>query len=115
MIVREIQRRLPRGRALTSASAPTQSQSSIKLRVGRRFDVILCDLMMPTMSGIDVYNAIRDKDADQARRIVFMTGGAFTERALEFSPLMRTCSESRSFLGVRLPAGSDPRPAIVMT
>jgi CheY-like chemotaxis protein len=55
-----------------------------QVRAGLRFDVILCDLMMPTMSGIDVYEAIRCIDVDQARRIVFMTGGAFTPRVLEF-------------------------------
>jgi CheY-like chemotaxis protein len=51
---------------------------------GARYDAILCDLMMPAMSGMEVYQAIRAADADQARRIVFMTGGAFAPRALEF-------------------------------
>jgi CheY-like chemotaxis protein len=82
MIVRAIQRLLEGEHEVTLSTDPIAVVD--QLRAGRRFDVILCDLMMPTMSGIDVYNAIRDMDADQARRIVFMTGGAFTERALEF-------------------------------
>jgi CheY-like chemotaxis protein len=82
MIVRAIQRLLEGEHEVTLSTDPIAVVD--QLRAGRRFDVILCDLMMPTMSGIDVYNAIRDMDPDQARRIVFMTGGAFTERALEF-------------------------------
>jgi CheY-like chemotaxis protein len=48
------------------------------------FDVIFCDLMMPGMSGIELYEAIREWRPALARRIVFMTGGAFTARAAEF-------------------------------
>jgi CheY-like chemotaxis protein len=82
MIVRAIQRLLEGEHEITLSTDPIAVVEQV--RAGRRFDVILCDLMMPTMSGIDVYNAIRQMDADQARRIVFMTGGAFTERALAF-------------------------------
>jgi CheY-like chemotaxis protein len=51
---------------------------------GERFDVILCDLMMPEMPGTELYAAIAALAPDQAERIVFMTGGAFTSRAREF-------------------------------
>jgi PAS domain S-box-containing protein len=51
---------------------------------GERFDVILCDLMMPEMSGMDLYDQIRRRAPGQADRIVFITGGAFTPRAREF-------------------------------
>ena len=54
------------------------------LAAGERFDVILCDLMMPQMSGIDLFRRVTELDADQARQIVFMTGGAFTAEAQEF-------------------------------
>jgi PAS domain S-box-containing protein len=55
-----------------------------RLGAGARFDVILCDLMMPQMSGIDLFRRVSELDGDQARRIVFMTGGAFTAQAQEF-------------------------------
>lgn len=55
-----------------------------RCRSGERFDVILCDLMMPEVTGMDVHAAIADLDADQAKRMVFLTGGAFTPRATEF-------------------------------
>jgi CheY-like chemotaxis protein len=49
-----------------------------------RYDVILCDLMMPEMSGMDLFGAVKEVAAEQAERFVFMTGGAFTPRAQEF-------------------------------
>jgi PAS domain S-box-containing protein len=51
---------------------------------GERFDVILCDLMMPEMSGIDFYRALCESAPDQASVVVFLTGGAFTPRARRF-------------------------------
>jgi len=54
------------------------------LRRGDRYDVILCDLMMPEMSGIDLFEAIEALDVAQARRVIFLTGGAFTPRAQDF-------------------------------
>ena len=49
-----------------------------------RFDVIFCDLMMPDLSGMDVYDALRGTDPSVADAIVFMSGGAFTDRAAAF-------------------------------
>ncbi|HWU85736.1 MAG TPA: ATP-binding protein [Kofleriaceae bacterium] len=54
------------------------------LRRDKDFDVILCDLMMPEVSGMDVYEALRLIDAALLGRVVLMTGGAFTIRAGEF-------------------------------
>jgi len=52
-----------------------------RLAAGERYDVILCDLMMPEVSGIELYASLPDDARD---RIVFMTGGAFTQQAREF-------------------------------
>ncbi len=51
---------------------------------GTRFDLILCDVMMPGMTGMDLYAELNRLAPEQARRVVFMTGGAFTPRALSF-------------------------------
>jgi PAS domain S-box-containing protein len=53
-------------------------------RSGARFDVVLCDVMMPQTTGVDLYRALQDIDPAQAARVVFMTGGAFTPTAREF-------------------------------
>jgi two-component system, cell cycle sensor histidine kinase and response regulator CckA len=47
-------------------------------------DFILCDLMMPGSTGMDLHAALRQADPRLADRIIFMTGGAFTARARRF-------------------------------
>ena len=54
------------------------------LERGRRFDVILCDLMMPDMTGMELYEQTMRIEPDQGRRIVFLSGGAYTNTAIEF-------------------------------
>jgi CheY-like chemotaxis protein len=54
------------------------------LMSGRRFDVILSDLMMPEMSGMDLYDELAKRYPDAAKRVVFVTGGAFTPVANAF-------------------------------
>jgi CheY-like chemotaxis protein len=51
---------------------------------GERFDVVLCDLMMPQMTGMDLHASLADLDRTQADRMIFMTGGAFTPAARAF-------------------------------
>jgi CheY-like chemotaxis protein len=51
---------------------------------GERFDVIVCDLMMPKMTGMDLHAELTALASDQAERMVLLTGGAFTEKAREF-------------------------------
>jgi PAS domain S-box-containing protein len=55
-----------------------------RIRAGERYDVILCDLMMPEITGMDLYAEMGRLAPDQVERIVFVTGGAFTPRAREF-------------------------------
>jgi PAS domain S-box-containing protein len=52
------------------------------------FDVILCDLMMPGMSGVDLHAWVAAHHRALAQRIVFVTGGAFTPTALEYVSLV---------------------------
>jgi PAS domain S-box-containing protein len=53
------------------------------------YDVILCDLMMPEMTGMDLYAAVLGRYPGMERRFVFMTGGAFTPMAEEFLASVR--------------------------
>jgi signal transduction histidine kinase/CheY-like chemotaxis protein len=55
-----------------------------RLRRDPPFDAVLCDLIMPEMTGMDVYEALKDTDPDLTSRIIFMTGGTFTRRARDF-------------------------------
>ncbi len=54
------------------------------LRDGKRFDAILCDLMMPDLDGIAVVETMRKEMPDLAERVVVLTGGAYTARAKAF-------------------------------
>ena len=51
---------------------------------GERFDVILCDLMMPRITGMDFHSELLRKAPEQAQRIIFLTGGAFTPHMRSF-------------------------------
>jgi PAS domain S-box-containing protein len=47
-------------------------------------DVVLCDVMMPGLTGVDVYAAICRARPELAERFVFMTGGAMTPHTTAF-------------------------------
>ena len=51
---------------------------------GERFDIVLCDLMMPQMSGMELHAELMRLVPDQAHKMIFMTGGAFTTSGREF-------------------------------
>jgi CheY-like chemotaxis protein len=55
-----------------------------RLAADADYDLVLCDLMMPDVSGEHVYRAVSQHTPGLVPRFVFMTGGAFTERAQEF-------------------------------
>ncbi|HUL59519.1 MAG TPA: ATP-binding protein [Anaeromyxobacteraceae bacterium] len=54
------------------------------LERGEQFDVVLSDLLMPEMTGMDLYRELVRREPALARRVVFLTGGAFTTAAREF-------------------------------
>jgi len=54
------------------------TEALARLQAGEHFDLILCDLMMPTMDGKQLYTELERIDPELARRMVFLTGGAFT-------------------------------------
>jgi signal transduction histidine kinase/ActR/RegA family two-component response regulator len=51
---------------------------------GDPFDLMLCDVMMPSESGRDVYEAIAATRPDLLDRLVFVTGGATIPQIAEF-------------------------------
>ncbi len=48
------------------------------------FDIILCDMMMPGMSGEDLFYILQERFPVAAERVIFVTGGVFTEEASSF-------------------------------
>ena len=51
---------------------------------GASFDVILCDLMLDDVSGMEIARWLEQERPDVVDRVVFMTGGAFTTEARDF-------------------------------
>lgn len=45
------------------------------------FDVILCDISMPVMNGVEFYSRLRERAPKQAADIVFISGGATNAQA----------------------------------
>ncbi len=54
------------------------------LRDGLPFDAVVCDLMMPETSGVDVHAFVLSARPTLEPHMLFITGGAYTPRALAF-------------------------------
>ncbi|MDQ3263424.1 MAG: ATP-binding protein [Myxococcota bacterium] len=48
------------------------------------YHVVLCDLMMPEMTGMELHAELTRTHPERASQLVFITGGAFTEQSREF-------------------------------
>lgn len=64
--------------------AGSGAEAIARIHAGERFDAILCDLMMPQMTGMAVHAAIQSADREQSDKMAFVTGGVFTADAHEF-------------------------------
>lgn len=77
-------------RALSRLLSPDETVSARDGNEGLRlcaegpFDVILCDILMPGLDGIGFYERLSESHPELARRVIFITGGVFTDRAKAF-------------------------------
>ncbi len=67
------------GFQVTTAASGAEAQAAIA--AGQRFDAILCDLMMPEITGMDLHRWLVEHHPGQAERLLFLTGGTFTPNA----------------------------------
>jgi CheY-like chemotaxis protein len=65
------------------------SDAFARLTAGETFDVILCDLFMPEMSGREIYERLLSDWPRTARGVVFMADAGFVSEASDF--VNRTC------------------------
>jgi CheY-like chemotaxis protein len=82
LIAAALQRTLASEHEVTALSRAREALEG--LIAGQRFDLILCDLMMPEMTGIEFHAELSSLAPDQAARMVFLTGGPCTPFAKEF-------------------------------
>ena len=76
------------------SSAPAALE---QISQGQNFDLILCDLMMPGMSGMDLHDKLSSSAPELAKKIVFMTGGAFSFQARKFLDQVETPHITKPF------------------
>ena len=75
-------RTLEKAHEIVTAASGAEAQTI--LRGDRSFDVILCDLMMPEMTGMDLHKWLAAEHPAIADRVVFLTGGAFTASGAQY-------------------------------
>jgi CheY-like chemotaxis protein len=51
-----------------------------RLRAGERYDVVLCDVMMSEIDGIEFHRRLSEVLPEEAARVVFITGAVLTAR-----------------------------------
>jgi PAS domain S-box-containing protein len=81
LVLRAVSRLLSPLHEVTSVGSGEEALARL---AAERFDAVLCDLMMPGMSGMDLQDALAARGDPAAGHTVFMTGGAFTLRAQAF-------------------------------
>ena len=59
-------------------------QEALAMLAKTSVDAILCDLSMPEMTGIELYDHLRNKFPAAASRLVFMTGSSHDPRIRDF-------------------------------
>jgi signal transduction histidine kinase/DNA-binding response OmpR family regulator len=57
---------------------------ALSILEAEHFDIVLCDLIMPGMTGMQLFETIRARDPAQAKRFVFLTGGTSSPEARNF-------------------------------
>jgi len=62
----------------------SDGSAGIETAKRNRPDLILLDVMMPGMTGMELHERVKTAAPSQADRFVFVTGGAFTEAARQF-------------------------------
>jgi CheY-like chemotaxis protein len=80
--IRSMLARILREHDCVTAASGVEAQRI--LQQDQAFDVILCDMMMPEFSGMDLHAWLAETHPALAERLVFITGGAFTPGARDY-------------------------------
>jgi CheY-like chemotaxis protein len=88
MVRNTIERSLSKEHQLTLVESAPEALALIDS--GRRFEVILCDLMMPRVTGMELHRVLNERYPEQARRMIFVSGGAYVPEAVSFLRMMES-------------------------
>jgi len=72
------------GRELDVVLASSAKEALSILENDRRFDVVLCDIMMPEVTGMELFERVSATWPEMRDHFIFMTGGAFSPSTREF-------------------------------
>ena len=81
-LLRAFERRLHRDHDVDVCESA--EQALMRIEAGERWDAICCDLMMPFMSGREFESILSRRYPELASRLIFVTGGVFTEDERRF-------------------------------
>jgi len=82
LIGRSVARMLAREHEVVSVTDPRLALA--RLLSGERFDLVLCDVMMPGMGGVEFLQELEKRRPGAGATVVLMTGGPFTSAAQDF-------------------------------
>lgn len=82
LLIRSFARILSREHDITALSSAAEALH--RAASGESWDVILCDLQMPVIDGVEFLERLSRTRPDLVARVAFVTGGAFTPRAQTF-------------------------------
>jgi PAS domain S-box-containing protein len=82
----------------------TAREALTRISAGEQFDIVLCDLMMPEMTGMEFHSELSRVAPAQVDRVVFITGGAFTPTARAFLDSVSNMQVEKPFDGHNLRA-----------
>jgi PAS domain S-box-containing protein len=82
MVVATLRRVLSRQHDVATTTSARDALA--RLQAGQRYDAVLCDLMMPDMSGMALHDTLARELPEVAEKMIFITGGAFTQRGVDF-------------------------------
>ena len=82
LVARSLARILARAHDVTTLTSAREALA--RAEAGERWDLVLCDLMMPELTGMELARRLAEVAADLVPRLVFLTGGAYTREAQDF-------------------------------
>ncbi|TMB02593.1 MAG: response regulator [Deltaproteobacteria bacterium] len=81
LVARAVRRTLSREHEVVVVET---GRAALEAIAGAKFDLVISDLMMPEMTGMDLHAELLRTHPEVAKGMVFFSGGAFTDAAREF-------------------------------
>ncbi|HET9598028.1 MAG TPA: ATP-binding protein [Anaeromyxobacteraceae bacterium] len=83
------------GHEVVALASPREALRRVE--AGEAFDLVLLDLMMPEMTGMELYEALARSVPAAAERVVFLSGGLFTPAARAFAERVKNLILEKPF------------------